>query len=248
MQTQDNYTIKLENFEGPLEFLLYLAQKNELDITDVRLRLITEQFIKELQNAPLDVGAEFVGTLAALLWLKSRMLLPKHEQAMAGIEDEGPDPHFDVIHQLIEYCRFKEAGKELSHREQQQNAYYARGCGGNVEVKKPLGIEHLSLEDFATLFQDIIIKAKAHGGTIHEEEFRVSDKIRLVKTLLKMREQIPFSELFSTEMCKEELIVTFLAILELMKIGVAAVAKVAATGAIIVMAATPDGGMDEQRN
>lgn len=248
MRTQDQYTITLENFEGPLEFLLYLTQKNELDITDVRLQLITEQFIKELKGAPLDVGAEFVGTLAALLWLKSRMLLPKHEQTLAGIEDEGPDPHFNVIHQLIEYCRFKEAGKELSHREQQQNAYYARGCGGNVEVKKPLGIEHLSLEDFATLFQDIMIKAKAHGGTITEEEYRVSDKIRLVKTLLKMRDAIPFTELFSCEMCKEELIVTFLAILELMKIGVAAIVKERATGKIIVIAATPDGGVDEQRN
>ena len=247
MRTQDQYNVTLENFEGPLEFLLYLAQKNEVDITDVRLRFITEKFIKELQGAALDTGAEFVGTLAALLWLKSRMLLPKHEQVLAG-EDEGPDPHFEVIHQLIDYCRFKQAGKELAQREQQQNAYYPRGYGGNSEVKKPLGIEHLSLEDLADLFQDILIKSKVLTGTIHEEEFRVSDKIRFIKSLLKTRDSIPFFDLFSCEMCKEELIVTFLGILELMKIGVAAVVKEIDSGRIMVIAATPDGGIDEPRN
>lgn len=248
MRTQDQYTVTLENFEGPLEFLLYLAQKNEVDITDVRLRFITEKFIKELKSDELDVGAEFVGTLAALLWLKSRMLLPKHEQILATGEDEGPDPHFEVIHQLIEYCRFKQAGKELADREQQQNAYYPRGYGGNTEIKKPLGIEHLSLEDLAGLFQDILIKARTNGGTIHEEEYRVSDKIRLIKSLLKTEGRIPFAVLFSCEMCKEELIVTFLGILELMKIGVAAVVKETTTGHIVVIAATADGGIDEQRN
>ncbi len=245
MRNQDQYTISIDNFEGPLEFLLYLAQKTEVDITDVRLRLITEGFIKELKTASLDIGAEFVGTLANLLWLKSRMLLPKHEQ-LTTEENEGPDPHFEVIHQLIEYCRFKQAGKELSQREQHQSSYYPRGSGGNIEVKKPLGIEHLSLEDLASLFQEILVKAKEHGGSIHEEEYRVADKIRLIKSLLHTRSPLYFEELFSSDMCKEELIVTFLGILELMKIGVACVAKEIDTGRIIVI--TPTGENNEQRD
>ncbi len=244
MKKDEAYSVKIENFEGPLEFLLYLVQKNELDIYDVRLRKIVDQFIEEINTPDIDLGAEFVGTLASLLWLKSKMLLPKHEQV--GQEDEdGPDPHFDVIHQLIDYCQFKEAGQALVIREKEQNAFFPRGITGDQEVKKPLGIEHLCLEDLASLFQDVLIKCETNKGQVHEENFRVSDKIRAIRRILKGGENILFGQLFTSEKCKDELIVTFLAILELMKIGEAFVYKDLTTQQILIAPAEMRGGVDE---
>lgn len=233
IKKDEAYTVKLDNFEGPLEFLLYLVQKNELDIYDIRLRKIVDQFIEEMRGSSIDDGAEFVGTLASLLWIKSKMLLPKHEQVCQE-EDEGPDPYFDVIRQLIDYCQFKEAGQALVIREKEQNAYFPRGITGNVEVKKPLGIDHLCLEDLASLFQEMIAKCEAGKGHIREEHFRVSDKIRFLRQQLKRGEGILFEELFTPEKCKGELIVTFLAILELMKNGEAFVYRESTTQQIVI--------------
>ena len=225
MKTEDCYSIKLENFEGPLEFLLYLVQKNEIDIYDIRLQKITEQFILEMQNSKIDIGAEFIGILGSLLWLKSKMLLPKHEQVLEENPEEESDPYFDVIHQLIDYCQFKQAGKALVILEKEQNAFFSRGISENQEYKRPLGIDHLSLEDLASLFQEVIQKAESSKGNIQEESYRVSDKILAIRNLLKSVDEVPLFQLFESKTVKEELIVIFLAILELMKLGEAAVLK-----------------------
>lgn len=236
MDNKEQYSVKLENFEGPLEFLLYLVQKKEIDIYDVRLGKIAEQFIEEMSQPDIDSGAEFVSTLASLIWLKSKMLLPKHEQATSDEqENEEIDPHFDVIHQLIDYCRFKQAGKEFVQREYEQNAYFPRGVSGNSEIRQPLGIEHLSLDDLALLFQDAVAKAKTHSGHVQEESFRVSDKIRLLRKLLKDPGKILFETIFVRGKYKEELIVTFLAVLELMKLGEACIVKETATHRIYIL-------------
>jgi len=210
----------LDNFEGPLDFLLHLIQKSEIDIYSVQIQNIMGQYTERLGSDAVlcvDTGAEFIGTAATLLWLKSKMLLPKHEQ-VSNPEDEQLDPRFEIIHKLVEYCRFKEAAKELSERERVQGAYYYRGAD-TPELKKPLGVEHLTLDDLAALFKQIVARAETQKGTIHEEEWRVSDKIKLIRQLLKVPKRIGFEILFSTERSRTELIVTFLAVLELMKMG-----------------------------
>ncbi|MCB1112359.1 MAG: segregation/condensation protein A [Chlamydiales bacterium] len=235
MKTRDNYTVELENFEGPLQFLLHLVQKQEIDIHDIRLKQITDQFLRDFENPDVDLGAEFIGTAAALIWMKSKMLLPKDQQENEDSDDEcGPDPHFEVIHQLIDYCRFKEAGKTLAKMEVENSAYYPRGVSGDYEAKKPLGIEHLSLDDLALFFKDVIAKAELNKGKVQEETFRVSDKIRFLRQRLRQGEPILFGDIFRIDMCKEELIVTFLAVLELMKIGEAAVGRDTNTEQIVI--------------
>jgi segregation and condensation protein A len=210
----------LENFEGPLEFLLHLIQQNEIDIYEVSLQKITEQYLSR-QNIQdkfdVDSGAEFIGLASLLLFLKSRMLLPKHEQPID--ENEDKDPRFEIIHQLIEYCRFKEAAKELSVREDYQSAFFGRGLDGPFELKKNLGIEHLTLDDLAGLFKQIVAKLKTHTGHIQEEEWLVSDKLHYIRVHLKNSGEIQFNDLFNKDLCRDELIVTFLAALELMKLG-----------------------------
>jgi segregation and condensation protein A len=218
MKNLDQDTFALDNFEGPLDFLIHLIQKNEIDICDIPLQRITEQYLLKILegHSTVSTGAEFVGTTASLLWLKSKMLLPKHEQ-IQDPDQELLDNRFDMIRQLIDYCCFKQAAKELSEREHKQSGYYLRGADG--EAKKTLGIEHLTLDDLASLFQQVVAKAATHTGLIHEENWKVSDKISLVRDLLDDEQKIDFLLLFASDKSRDELIVTFLAILELMKLG-----------------------------
>lgn len=237
MKTTEHHIFALDNFEGPLEFLLHLIQKNEIDIYDVSIKRITDQYLAKLQEFTeynVDIGAEFIGSAASLLLMKSKSLLPKHEQQMEIQEDSEPDPRFEIIHQLIEYCRFKDLAKTLSEREAGQGAFFGRGVD-TPEPKKFLGIEHLSISDLASLFQQVLAKASPRKGNIHEDEWRVSDKIAHIRTLGNEIRKIPFATLFTAEQSKEELIVTFLAILELMKMGEVRMIRENATHEVFIL-------------
>ncbi len=224
MQTMPNtQSFSLDNFEGPLDFLLHLVQKNEIDIYEIPLKQITDQFLarltSEISPATVDQGAEFIQLAATLLLLKSRMLLPKHELQEQPLEDLDTDPRFEIIHHLVEYCRFKDVAKILAEREEHQGGFYSRGFDERGDPQKFLGIEHLSLNDLAELFQQILSKAKSHFEVIYEEQWLISDKLQLIRQLLKEFKSVAFAQLFSLELSRAELIVTFLAVLELMKSG-----------------------------
>lgn len=235
MKTETIRTFTLDNFEGSLDFLLHLIQKNEIDIYEISIQQVTDQYLKWLQAksfVSVDEGAEFIGTAASLILLKSKMLLPKHEQVEMPIEEEI-DPRFEIIHQLIDYCRFKDAAKALVERENQQGAFFMRGVD-DIQESKTLGIEHLSLSDLAALFQQVLAKA-TYKEFIHEEEWRVGDKLVLIRQLLKELGKIRFDVLFSESQSREELIVTFLALLELMKLEELCVVKDASSNEINVI-------------
>ena len=137
-------SLTLENFQGPLELLYHLIQKRELDICELSL----VEIIAHFQELPLSLGAEFLGYSASLIWLKSRALLPKEEDLP---EETIEDPGFEIIHHLIDYCRFKQAAKALHARE--EKAFFREVASQNP--KKPLGIDHISLEELAQLFQKL---------------------------------------------------------------------------------------------
>jgi segregation and condensation protein A len=219
-------TFSLEIFEGPLAFLLHLIQKSEISICDVPIQELTTQYlnrIKEIMTPSVDTGAEFIGTTALLLHMKSKMLLPKPELPL--LEEEEFDPGFEIIYKLLEYCSFKEAAKVLAKKEHEQSVFHPRGIHSLPELEKNSGVEHLSIDDLAKLFQSIISKASNQKKKIHEETWRVSDKINLLRNLLKTDRKIGFEKVFSRDKPKVELIVTFLAVLELMKIGEIVVAR-----------------------
>lgn len=230
MNHRESPVFALANFEGPLDFLWHLIQKSEIDICEINLQQITDQY----SLSGLDQGAEFVGTTASLLLLKSRSLLPQHEQSISP-ENEELDPRFEIIHQLLDYCRFKDTARLLMEREKKQSSFYVRGVDGTHEVQKPLGIDHLTLEDLASLFQTIVSKAESKTGFIDEDIWRVSDKIFWLREELKIHRSTFFSALFSEELCREELIVTFLAVLELMKLGELTVIREKTTQEIMIV-------------
>lgn len=228
-------TIRLENFEGPIDLLFQLIQQSEIDIYEVKLRSITEQFMHYIKVHPLaiDQGAEFISTAAALVWLKSKTLLPAKEQEALPLEEEG-DPQFNIIYHLIDYCRFKEAAKQLSTMEKHQQGYHPRGMTVDQVLKRPLGIEHLSLEDIAGLFKGIAAKSLPRKGVVEAETWKLADKIEDLRLFLAQVKRINFYELFSSDKVRLELIVTFLAVLELMKLGEVTVIREIASGKLFV--------------
>jgi len=230
-----NYQVSLPQFEGPIDFLLHLIQKNEIPIDEVTLCSITKRYLETLEEkCNLDEGAELIGNMASLILLKSRHLLPRHDQANDFVIEEE-DPRFEVIHHLIDYCRFKQAAKSLAEREQQQSAHYLRTGDEEGTGAIPIGVDHLSLEDLAQLFQQALNKSASRTGVVYEEEWRVADKMKEIRELLKEIGKVLFDEVFSPEKSRGELIATFLAILELMKMEVIKVARDRETESIVVI-------------
>ncbi len=149
----------LENYQGPLECLYQLVLRREIDIRDVTLRQVALQFIALFgvdNPQTLEVGAEFVGTLAAMMLLKSRSLLPL--QPTDDSEEMEPEGNLDILQKLVEYCRIKSFAKELTLKEASQGAHYNRGLIPVVDIDTPpaLGIEHLNLDDLSNVFQQVL--------------------------------------------------------------------------------------------
>lgn len=220
-------TFSLENFEGPLDFLLSLIQKEEINIYDVSIHELTQQFLQKLaewESQQVEKGAEFIGMASYLVWYKSKTLLPKHEE-MALPQEEEEDPQFEIIHHLLDYCRFKQAAKELAQRQDKQSACFYRGTPALPDWKKPMGIQHLSLNDLADLFKEMMKRAGAPKPQIYEENWKVADKIKIIRLRTKEQDSFLLEDLFKPGQSRLEWIVIFLAILELMKIGEIRVGK-----------------------
>lgn len=233
---QEHFT--LAHFEGSLEFLLCLIQKEEIEIYDVSIQELIQQFLSHLtetEETSLDKRAEFIATAAHLVWLKSKTLLPRHEVEACELEQTIEDPHFEIIHHLIDYCRFKQAGKELASRQEKQQACYFRGIEA-PEWKKPLGIAHLSLEELSQLFKEMMSRAPLPPPQIQEENWRVSDKIRMIRHCLQEQLTFPLTLLLTPDQSRPEIIVIFLAILELMKMGELGVGREETTSTLLIFA------------
>ncbi len=208
----------LTNFEGPLELLLYLTQKEEVDICDIAMKEITAQFFDRLSS--VDGGAEFLSIASTLLLMKSRKLLPNEEKI-----DEDIDPRFEIIHKLLEYCRFKEVAKELSSLEQERKSLFSRDISPPSKERGD-GLEEVQLQDLTQLLHSVLEQAaKRPKGIIQDEEWQIGPKIEWLKAKLESGEKIAFEAVFDPEKSKQELIVSFLALLELMKLQKACVIK-----------------------
>lgn len=237
MIPQKQHAFSLSNFEGPIDFLVHLIHREELNIYDISLSEITAQFLSKLEEwheKSIEFGAEFIGTASYLLWLKSKTLLPSTESEEESSLNPDDDPHFDIIHHLLDYCRFKQAAKELSKRQDQQSDFFFRGFQDPSEPKKPLGINHISLDELSSLFKEMMLRAPQTLPCIYEETWRVSDKIRMVRQLLQNETQFNLDRLFMPQSPRLEWIVTFLALLELMKIGELGVGREVKSEMIVV--------------
>ena len=218
-----DYKVKLEIFEGPLDLLLYLIKCDEIDIYDISIERITRQYLEYLQafkELNVDIAGEFVVMAANLIYLKSRSLLPVDQQPPEEDAEED-DPRWDLIRQLIEYKKFKEAAAQLHVRELEQERIFARDGGSSAAIADaPLRLREVGIFELIHAFQNVIKQVEARED-LHEifgERFSVSEKIDMILQRVGNGTGLRFSDLFGEIISRVEIVVTFLALLELIRL------------------------------
>jgi segregation and condensation protein A len=214
-----DYTFRLEGFEGPLDLLLHLIQKNELDIFNIPIALITEQYLEYLQLIKvlnLDIAGEYLLMASTLLHIKSRMLLPKSSE---GEEEGGEDPRAELIRRLLEYQKYKQAALELEKRPLLDRDVFIRLMPTEPEETPEEGKIEVNLLELLEAFREVLERVKPEG--VHEvtlELISVEDKIEEILIFLERENRsIAFHRLFPEQASRRVVIVTLLAILELVK-------------------------------
>ncbi|MGI9113572.1 MAG: segregation and condensation protein A [Chthoniobacterales bacterium] len=215
-----DYKVKLEVFEGPLDLLLYLVKRDEIDIYDISIERITRQYLEYLQafkELNIDLAGEFVLMAANLLYIKSRSLLPRDQQPPDEDADED-DPRWELIRQLIEYKKFKEVAALLHERALKQEKIFSRNAVAPPD--SPLRLGEVGIFQLINAFQNVIkrIDAREELQEIFGENFSVSDKIEAILARVDEGEVVKFSELFLHMASRVEIVVTFLALLELIRL------------------------------
>lgn len=211
-------TVSINNFEGPLDLLLHLIQKEEIDVYDIPLQEITHNFLSSIINQmqlELNEGAEFLGGTSLLLLIKSKKLLPVNKSD-DSLEEEAT---LNLLKDLIEYCSFKEMAKKLAHIEEQNNDYYERGIEKTLDSPPKWQLPDLTLEDLSLIFNQLLSKklTPTKSKILKKEIFVIEERASFLRQLCQSCSQLEFKEIFSFEKSKEELIATFLALLQLIK-------------------------------
>ena len=230
---------QLEIFEGPLDLLLHLIKKNEVNITDIPIATITEQYLATLelmQTLNLDTAGEFLVMAATLIHIKSRTLLPESDTE-TDEEEEGEDPREELMKRLLEYQRFKEAAGELGQRDVLTRDVFVRATAP-TEKPAPTAFRELSVFELLTALRRVLErlpKDEFHEVTL--EKITVREKMTLVLERLRVDGQIMFESLFTDAGTRMAVIVTFLAMLELVKIRAIRIFQDRLDGPIIIEAA-----------
>jgi len=218
-----DYRIKLPVFEGPLDLLLFLIRKSELDIYDIPIASVTKQYLdaiyamKELQ---IEVAGEFFVMAATLMEIKSRMLLPKHQQAVdPNAEEDDLDPRWELVHQLLQYKKFKEAAGNIGQMSlDAQNMLPRPASAFAPAADRPL--QHVDRIEVWNAFNLVLrrLAEKLVVGEIHAEQVTVADQMEYVLHRIQTQKSFVFSQLFPEKISLRRLIATFLAVLELTRL------------------------------
>ena len=223
----DDYKVNLDVFEGPLDLLLYLIRREELDIYDIPIGHITSEYMKFIDAARelnLDIAGEFIVMAATLMVIKSRMLLPVDRRTAGNdVDEEWVDPRLDLVRQLIEYKKFRDAALRFERMEAERQNCFDYG-GGRPKFEKTQAdalnaLSQLDLYDLLSAFQEALARANEMP---HEElkgaRFSVPEKMDSILERVRSEGQLSFFVLFDPENSpKGEIIVTFLALLELLR-------------------------------
>ncbi len=219
-----DYKVKFEVFEGPLDLLLYLIKKEEVDIYEVNLTRLATQFIEYIEvmrMLDLEIAGEFLVMAATLMYIKSRELLPKDQQVAPEEEEEGEDPRWELIRQLVEYKKFKDAAAQLQVLEiRQENSYPRLPVPPEFGVEEAVARGGVSLFDLLNAVNAVLKRVSQHEELrdIFEDKWTVSDKIEYLLQLVAEGITVKFFQLFAGAISRSEVVVTFLALLELMRL------------------------------
>jgi segregation and condensation protein A len=233
------YRVKLELFEGPLDLLLHLIKKNEVDIADIPIATITDQYLAYLgmlEEMNLDIAGEFVVMAATLMYIKSRCLLPEPE---GDDDEEEGDPRAQLVQQLREYQRFREVAVALGEREVLRREVYARPRGDLLEDvdydRTPAELHDVSLGMLLDAFREVLRRAlKQPVHEVSPQGLTIHDCIGPILERLRTTGATSFISVFPPEATQHRVIVTFLALLELIRLGAIRVRQTTNFGEIII--------------
>lgn len=213
------YKVQLEVFEGPLDLLLYLVKKDHLNIYDIPISKVTEQYLQYLELfklLDLEVAGEFLVMAATLMKIKSQLLLPKQESA---IQEEEVDPREELVQRLLEYQKYKEAAQLLRTHEEKRQEVFKRKTIDLPEAKEGEVYFEASLFELINAFSKALSEIpKDLFIEVIKDEFTVSEKVHSILHMLLLEPKIKISELFNKSKNKIEIVATFLAILELVRL------------------------------
>ncbi len=241
------YKVQFEVFEGPLDLLLYLIKKEEVDIYEVNLTKLATQFIEhvDLMRAfDLEVAGEFLVMASTLMFIKSRELLPVEQQVVVENEEDGEDPRWELIRQLVEYKKFKDAAAQLQTLEERQEHIFPRLPGKIEFVSEPVtpAKPEVGIFDLLNAVNAVLKRFQLKdAGTreIFEDKWTVSEKMEFVLTTISVQGGVKFSELFELAANRAEVVCTFLALLELIRLKQLACIQPEPFDEIIVSRAVP---------
>ncbi len=216
------YRVHLDQFQGPLDLLLYFIRRDEIDIYDIPIARITAEYLEALETMEslnIGVAGEFILMTATLMRIKSRMLLPRPE-----LDEEGQpiDPRTELVQQLLEYQRFKEAAQHLERRVEEQSYHFTRTTEfqGDFSGDDPdIYLGKITLFDLARYFKDVLDRRPVITSfDLHPEPIRLEDQKIMIYKSFDSKGRISFKKLVQQCQSKLEIIVTFLAILELVRL------------------------------
>ena len=238
-QTELPYQVRIENFEGPLDLLLHLIKKSEINIYDIPINLIAQQYleyVEAMKELNLNVAGEFLVMAATLLQIKSKMLLPADEAA--SDEEDGPDPREELVRRLLEYKTYKEAARQLDGQEKMWREIFSREPEPLVEVESDETLmENVSLFDLVDALKAIVERNPGGGKTLIEivpDNLTVRERMNVILETLEGKDSVAFAALFDGSCHRLVIIVTFLALLELIRLRVAQVFQSETFGPILV--------------
>ena len=217
----EDYNVHLEEFEGPLDLLLYLIKKDEVDIYDIPIEKITSQYLEYLElmkMLDLNVAGEFLVMASTLMYIKSMLLLPPEERPPEEDIEEA-DPRADLVRQLLEYKKFKELAEQLQKKERQREDIFTRVASVELKDKGSGDISEVGIFDLISAFSEVLnVAGEEDLREIFEDRFTVTDKLSHITKILKNKKSVKFLDLFDPGSHKGEIVVTFLALLELIRL------------------------------
>jgi segregation and condensation protein A len=221
----NDFAIRLPAFEGPLDLLLYLIRRNEVDIYDIPIEHVTSQYIEildSIENLELEVAGEFFVMAATLMYIKSRMLLPQQDQGTnQDVEDDDIDPRWELVQQLLEYKKFKEASSEIEELILNSNDLIARIGPKEALQAAERPLKPVERVDLWNTFNQVLrrLAERITTGEINAEQVTVADRMEFILLRFKQKPNFLFSELFEATTTITTIVATFLAVLELTRLG-----------------------------
>ena len=216
---ESNYNLKLDVFQGPFDLLLYLIKKDEIDLYDIPIAKITEQyldFLEKMRHQGIDIASEWLVMAATLVQIKSRMLLPLEEEENPDELFEESDPRMELVEKLLEYRRYKEVARALEERELNEMEMFRRNVG-NLETTSAVEVD---LYELISAFKNVVDYAAETPFTeVVLEEFSVGGKMEELEERLESQSSLSWNEVFAEGRSLSEMVCIFLAILELIRLG-----------------------------